>query len=77
MAVLMNKEGQVVTISEEKGINAIDQLKLKREAIYDAITQHDSDGYLGNHDMYYGLVQILRDSEPSFEQYQKMFNNPH
>lgn len=78
MAVKINKEGNlVITLDRESSSCPSDALKIRREAIYDAITEHNRADFIGSEDVYFGLVELLRDTEPSEEQYQKMFNNPH
>ena len=42
--------------------------------MYDALAEHDREDYIESEVLYLGLVEILRNIEPSLEQYQKMFN---
>lgn len=75
MAVKMIDNKVVITLQDE-GANAIDNLRLKRQAVYDAIVQHNRSEYLESEDMYWGLVEFLRETEPDEKQFQRMLLNP-
>lgn len=75
MAIKVENNKVIITL-EEEGADAIDNLRLKRQAVYDAIVQHNREDFIGNHDMYWGLVEFLRDTEPDEKQYRQMLS-PH
>jgi len=68
----LNKKGKVVVTCEDTGIDAVEMLLLKRRAVYDAILEHNRADFIDSSDMYFGLIEILKDTEPTVEQFQKM-----
>jgi len=72
MSLHITPEGKVVITTEETGIDAVEMLHLKRQAIYEAMQQHNRKDFIQSDDMYFGLIELLRDTEPSPEQYQKL-----
>ncbi|MGX1025242.1 hypothetical protein [Psychroflexus sp. MBR-150] len=68
------KNNKVVITLEDEGNDAIDALRLKRQAVYDAIIQHNRRDYIQSDEMYYGLVEFLRETEPDEKQYRQMLS---
>lgn len=76
MPVTINKAGDVIiTIPAEKHYKPIDQIELRRNAIYDALTEHDNNSFVGS-GMHYGLVQLLKDLDPTEEQWEAVLKKP-
>ena len=76
MAVHINTEGDlVITIPKRENFDALDELEVRREALYDAITEHNNNDYIGS-DLHYGLVSLLKDLEPSPSQWKIMVEKP-
>lgn len=75
MSVKLENNKVVITLQDE-GANAIDNLRLKRQAVYDAIVQHNRADYLESEDLYWGLVEFLRETEPDEKQFRRMLLNP-
>jgi hypothetical protein len=72
MSVQVNKKGDlVVVIPKQDSFNAVDELELRRTAIYSALTEHNNKEFVGS-DAHYGLVEILKDLDPSPEQWSKI-----
>lgn len=72
MSVVLTKEGKVVITTEKTGINAVEMLYLKRKAVMDALIEHNRKDFIQSDDLYFGLVEILRDTEPTPEQFKKL-----
>lgn len=76
MAVAINNNGDlVITIKKQEHFTAVDELDLRRTALYDAITEHNSEDFIGSN-LHYGLTQLLKDLEPTAEQWEAVLNNP-
>ena len=76
MSVSINNNGDlVITIPKRKNFTASDELEMRKEALYDAISEHNNTDFIGSH-LHYGLVTILKDLEPSQEQWNAVLNNP-
>jgi hypothetical protein len=76
MAVAISNNGDlVITIKKQENFSAFEELDLRRTAIYDAITEHNSNDFIGSN-LHYGLTQLLKDLEPSEAQWQSVLNNP-
>ncbi|MBE7686589.1 hypothetical protein F7647_11060 [Tenacibaculum piscium] len=76
MAVHIDKKGDlIITIPKTKGSSPLDELCLRRTAVYEALTEHDNKNYIGS-DLHYGLVTILKDLDPTDEQWERILS-PH
>lgn len=76
MSVAINTNGDlVITIPKQEQFSAVDELELRRTALYDAITEHNNEDFIGS-SLHYGLTQLLKDLEPTEAQWQAVLNNP-
>jgi hypothetical protein len=76
MAVHINNEGDlIITIKKQEHFTSFDELELRRCAIYDALQEHNNKDFIGS-DLHYGLTTILKDLDPTFEQWKTILNNP-
>tara|TARA_R110002096_G_scaffold382868_2_gene576757 strand:+ start:64 stop:300 length:237 start_codon:yes stop_codon:yes gene_type:complete len=75
MAIKINKNGDVIiTIQNDGGFTALEQLEIRRQAAYDAICQRNEE-FIGN-DVTFGLIEFLKDTEPSYQQWKELLKNP-
>lgn len=74
MAVEINKNGDVIITLKKDNFSAIEKLEQQRQAVYDAICQRNED-FIGN-TVNCGLVEFLKETEPSYEQWQELLKNP-
>ena len=76
MAVQINKTGDlVITIEKKEHFTPFDELELRRCAIYDALVEHDNKDFIGSN-VHYGLVELLKDLDPTPEQWEAVLQNP-
>ncbi len=67
-----NKTGNlIVEIKVDNFSSAADELQIRRDALYSMIIEHDSENYICN-EKFYGIVLLLKDLDPSFEQSEAM-----
>jgi hypothetical protein len=72
MSVAINKNGDIViTIPKQDGYNPFEEIELRRQAVYDAIQEHNANDFVGS-DLHYGLTTILKDFDPTPQQWEKM-----
>ncbi len=62
----------IVEIENDKSYTPAEELQMRRDALYDALTEHDSDQFIGNSNMVYGIVLLLKDMDPTFEQWNEI-----
>ena len=74
MAVHIDKKGDlIITIPKREHFSPLDELETRRSAVYDALTEHNNEDFVGS-DLHYGLVQILKDLQPTDEQWKKILS---
>lgn len=74
MAVHVNEKGDlVITIPNNQHSSPMEELELRRSALYDAIQEHNQNDYLGS-GVHYGLTLLLKDLDPTLEQWGKVLN---
>jgi hypothetical protein len=72
MSILINKNGDlVITVITTKNSCPIEELDLRRGAIYNAIQEHNSNEFIGS-DIHYGLTELLKDLDPTPQQWKKL-----
>jgi len=78
MPVTTNKQGDlVITIpKKDASFSVAEELSYRREALYDALEQHNRKDFYESENLYYGIVELLRDTEPDVNQLKQLFDNP-
>ncbi len=68
------KTGNLIVEIKSEGMDALSNLQICKEAIYDALVEHNSKEFIGNQDMVYGLVLLLQSLDPSTEQWEQILS---
>ncbi len=63
-----NTGNLIIEIMKEEHFNVAEELQVRREALYDMIVEHNGKDFIGS-DAFYGIVKLLQDTEPTFEQW--------
>lgn len=72
MAIQINKNGDIhIIIPKKEHFCPFDEIELRRQALYDALQEHNNKEFIGS-DLHYGLTTLLQDLDPSPEQWEKI-----
>ncbi len=66
-----NTGNLIIEIETDDRCEAAEELQIRREALYDMITEHNTATFFRN-DIFYGIVKLLQDTEPTFEQWKQI-----
>ncbi len=76
MVRLDKKTGNlIVEIDCHNGYTPLEELQIRREALYDSLTEHDNKDFLDNKNLFYGIVQMLKDTDPTDEQWKQILQS--
>ncbi|NIJ45041.1 hypothetical protein FHR24_001480 [Wenyingzhuangia heitensis] len=73
MSVKLDKNGNLIIVIEKKRmyLDPFEEIQLRKDALHDAIAEHNREAFLGSNP-YSGLMELLKDFEPSTEQWEKV-----
>lgn len=75
MAVHINKNGDVIiALPSDKAYTGLEKLEMRRLAVYEAIMRQNQE-FIDN-EVTCGLIEFLKDTEPSYEQWKSLLKNP-
>jgi hypothetical protein len=72
MSVIVDASGNLrITVEKQENFSIVDELELRRTALYDAIEQQNTKEFVGS-DLNLGLVSILKDLDPTTDQWNEI-----
>lgn len=69
-----NSGNLIIEIAKDRGCTSAEELQIRRNALYEMITEHNSKEFIEN-GKFYGIVKLLEDLEPTYEQWKKILEN--
>ena len=75
MSVTVDTTGNlIITVETQDNSSVVDELELRRTALYDAIEQQNTKEFVGS-DLNLGLVSILKDLDPTTAQWNEILQS--
>ena len=75
MSVTVDATGNlIITVETQDNSSVVDELELRRTALYDAIEQQNTKEFVGS-DLNLGLVSILKDLDPTTAQWNEILQS--
>lgn len=62
----------IIEIKKEDFFNPVEELQIRREALYSAFIEHNGKDFINSSDLFYGIVSMLKDTEPTADQWEQI-----
>lgn len=76
MVRLDKKTGNlIVEIDCQDVYTPSEELQIRREALYESLVEHNNKDFIDSQNLFYGIVQMLKDTEPTNEQWKQILQS--